>query len=164
MSEANKARLSDKATVREIFETATEFERVAHAFYTALIPNVSKNIRWLVEELAEEELEHVELFTKLAQDPGVEAVMSAEIARPVADGRFSDCVQTPDLGLDPDDQAVLQYALMRESAAMDQYTELAVSTPAGPLKDAFLFLANEETKHKAELEKIYYEIVHSGGV
>ncbi len=164
MSEANKAKLSNKASVREIFETATEFERVAHAFYSALIPNVSKNIRWLVEELAEEELEHVELFTKLSQDPGVEAVMSAEIARPVADGRFSDCVHTPDLGIDPDDQAVLQYALMRESAAMDQYTELAESTPPGPLKDAFMFLANEETKHKAELEKIYYEIVHSGGV
>ena len=26
------------------------------------------------------------------------------------------------------------------------------------------FLANEETKHKIELEKLYYEIVHSGGV
>ena len=40
----------------EIFDTATEFERVAYAFYSALIPKVSKNIRWLVEELAEEEL------------------------------------------------------------------------------------------------------------
>ncbi|SFC23394.1 ferritin family protein [Tropicimonas isoalkanivorans] len=164
MSEMNKAKLSGKTTIREIFETATEFEKVAHRFYTALIPNVSKDIRWLVEELAEEELEHVDLFTKLAKDPAVEAVMVAEIARPVADGKFSDCVQTPDLGPNPDDQAVLQYALMRESAAMDQYTELAESTPVGPLKDAFVFLANEETKHKAELEKIYYEVVHSGGV
>lgn len=164
MSEANKAKLAGKASVREIFETAVEFEKVAYAFYTALIPTVSKTIRWLVEELAEEELEHVALFTRLGQDPGVAAVMSAEIARPVADGRFSDCVHTPDLGADPDDQAVLQYALMRESAAMDQYTELARTVPAGPLQDAFLFLANEETKHKAELEKIYYEIVHSGGV
>jgi len=28
----------------------------------------------------------------------------------------------------------------------------------------FQFLASEETKHKLELEKLYYEIVHSGGV
>lgn len=164
MSEANKTKLSGKTTVREIFETATQFEHVAHGFYAELVSKVSKNLRYLVEELAEEELEHVRIFTELAANPQVEAVMAAEIARPVSDGKFSDCVHTPDLGENPDDQAVLQYALMRESAAMDQYTELAKTAPAGPLKDAFLFLANEETKHKAELEAIYYKVVHSGGV
>lgn len=164
MSEANKAKLAGKTTVREIFETATEFERVAYAFYKALIPNVSPNIRGLVEELAEEELEHVALFTKLAHDPDVASVLSAAIVHPASNGRFSACVRTPDLGLDPDDQAVLEYALMRESAAMDQYAELAETTPPGRLKDTFLFLANEETKHKAELEKIYQTLVHAGGV
>lgn len=164
MSEANKEKLSGKTTVREIMETATSFEIVARDFYTALIGQVSKNIRWLVEELAEEEQGHVDLFSKLAADPNVASVMAAEIARPVADTKFSDCVHTPNLGPNPDDQAVLQYALMRESAAMEQYTELAATAPEGPLRDAFLFLAKEETAHKAELEKIYYEIVHSGGV
>lgn len=164
MSEANKKRLSGKTTVREIFETATEFERVAHGFYTDLVPKVTKNLRYLVVELAEEELEHVKLFSDLARNPEVEAVMAAEIARPVADSKFSDGVHAPELGENPDDQEVLQYALKRESAAMDQYTELAETTPPGPLKDAFLFLANEETKHKAELEAIYQEVVHSGGV
>ena len=47
---------------------------------------------------------------------------------------------------------------------MEQYRSLAESTEPGPIKDLFEFLANEETKHKAELEKLYYEIVHSGGV
>ena len=28
----------------------------------------------------------------------------------------------------------------------------------------FAFLANEERKHKAELEAIYYQVIHSGGV
>lgn len=164
MSEANKSKLKGKATVREIFETATEFERVAHAFYAALAPKVSKNIRWLVEELAEEELEHIRIFTELAQNPAVEAVMAEKLDRPASDGKFSDCVHTPDLGPNPDDQEVLQYALMREHAAMEQYTALAETTPPGPLHDAFRLLAQEETEHKAELEKIYYEVVHSGGV
>ncbi|PTV94745.1 rubrerythrin [Rhodobacter aestuarii] len=164
MSEANKERLLGKTTVREIFEVATEFERVAHRFYSELVPKVSKDLRWLVEELAEEEAEHIRIFTELAQNPAVEAVLAEEITRPVADPKFSDCVQTPDLGPNPDDQAVLQYALMRETAAMEQYTELAKTAPAGPLRDAFLFLAKEETEHKAELEKTYYEVVHSGGV
>ena len=53
---------------------------------------------------------------------------------------------------------------MREHAAMEQYRSLAQSTESGAIHDLFLFLANEETKHKNELEKLYYEIVHSGGV
>lgn len=164
MSEANKQQLSGKATVREIFDTATGFERVAFQFYTELAPKVSKNLRYLVDELAEEEKGHIELFSGLADNPEVNAIMAREIARPVADGKFSDCVLLPDMGDNPDDQEVLQYALKRETAAMEQYSELAETTPEGPLKDAFLFLANEETKHKAELEAIYYKVVHSGGV
>ena len=164
MSEANKAKLTGHTTVREIMETATSFEVVARDFYRALTPKVSKNLRWLVEELAEEEQGHVDLFSTLAADPDVLGQMEDAIARPVANGKFSDCVQTPDLGDNPDDQAVLQYALMRETAAMEQYTELAETAPDGPLKMAFRFLANEEAEHKQELEKIYYEVVHSGGV
>ena len=164
MSEANKEKLNGVTTVKQIMETATQFEIVARDVYAALIPKVSKNLRWLAEELAEEEQGHVDLFTKLGKDPDVLGLMEQSIARPVADGKFSDCVQTPDLGEDPDDQAVLQYALLRETAAMEQYTELAETAPEGPLKTAFKFLANEEAEHKQELEKIYYEIVHSGGV
>jgi len=164
MSEANKGKLSGLTTVREIMETATSFEVVARDFYTALIPKVSKNLRWLVEELAEEEQGHVDLFTELTHKPDVTDHMEDRIARPVADGKFSDCVHTPELGDKPDDQAVLQYALMRETAAMEQYTELADTAPEGPLRTAFRFLANEEAQHKEELEKLYYEVVHSGGV
>jgi rubrerythrin len=163
-SEANKEKLTGLTTVKEIMETATQFEVTARDFYTALIPQVSKNLRWLAEELAKEEQGHVDLFTRLVTDADVLEHMEEKIARPVADGKFSDCVQTPDLGPDPDDQAVLQYALLRETAAMEQYTELAKTAPEGALKTAFAFLANEEAQHKEELEKIYYQVVHSGGV
>jgi rubrerythrin len=47
---------------------------------------------------------------------------------------------------------------------MSHYRSLADSTPAGPIHDLFEYLANEEAKHKEELEKLYYEVVHSGGV
>jgi len=53
---------------------------------------------------------------------------------------------------------------MREHVAMEQYAALAKIKQSGPIKSLFEFLANEETKHKNELEKLYYEIVHSGGV
>ncbi|MBF0246753.1 MAG: ferritin family protein [Alphaproteobacteria bacterium] len=157
-------RLKVLTTVGEVFAVAIEFERTARDFYVALAPKVSKSIRYLVEELAEEEQNHFDLFTAMAARADMAGVLAAEIQRPASDRKFSDCVHLPDLGEHPDDQAVLQYALMREHAAMEQYRALADETPAGSLRDLFAYLANEETKHKNELEAVYYDTVHSGGV
>jgi rubrerythrin len=156
--------LAGKKSLQEILETALLFEQTARDFYTAMIPKVSKRIRYLVEELAAEEQEHYDRFSKLVGNPALEAQIRAEIVTPVADHRFSDCVHLPDLGERPDDQAILQYALYREHAAMEQYRQLAGSTDPGPVRDLFAWLANEETRHKRELEAEYYQIVHSGGV
>ncbi len=157
-------RLRSQKTLKEILETAISFEGTARDFYSGLIPKVSKNLRWLVEELAEEEQRHFDLFNKLAQRNDLEQPVSALVDTPASDAKFSDCVHLPDLGEKPDDQAVLQYALGREHAAMEQYRSLAGSTEPGPIKQLFEYLADEETRHKVELEKLYYELVHSGGV
>ncbi len=167
MSEGNNSsyeRLKSKSSLKDILAVAIEFERTARDFYSDLAPRVSKNIRYLVEELAAEEQKHFDLFSKLAENPEIEDLIGAEVETPASDHRFSDCIHLPDLGEKPDDQAVLQYALMREHTAMEQYTALAETTEPGPIQSLFQFLANEETKHKNELEKIYYETVHSGGV
>ncbi|MDD5392765.1 MAG: ferritin family protein [Thiothrix sp.] len=164
MSEASIERLKSKTTLKDILEVATEFERTARDFYAALAPKVQKNLRYLVQELAEEEQRHYDLFTQMAERDDLEQQLQTEVERPVNDHKFSDCIHLPDLGEQPDDQAVLQYALKREHAAMEQYHSLAQSTEPGAIHDLFLYLANEETKHKNELEKVYYETVHSGGV
>jgi len=157
-------RIRSMTTLEDVLEVATSFEESARNFYTDLIPKVSKRFRWLVEELATEEQGHYDLFTNLAARPDIEDQIKAEVERPVTDGKFADAVMTPDLGDQPDDQSVLQYAMGREHLAMSHYRSLADSTPAGPIKELFEYLANEEAKHKEELEKLYYETVHSGGV
>jgi len=157
-------RIRSKKTLAEILEVATSFEQSARDFYAALAPRVSKRIRGLVEELAEEEQRHFDLFDTLAKRSDIADQIRAEVATPPSDTRFSDCIHLPDLGDNPDDQAVLQYAMGREHAAMEQYRSLAESVEPGPVRDLFRFLADEETRHKVELEKIYYEVVHSGGV
>lgn len=157
-------RLRGKTTLREILEVATGFEASARDFYTALIPRVSKRIRYLVEELAAEEQAHYDLFSALARRDDIAEQVTREIQRTASDSRFSDCLHLPDLGENPDDQAVLQYAMGREHAAMSHYGELAETAPEGPIRNLFQYLASEETQHKLELEKLYYEIVHSGGV
>ena len=112
-------------------------------------------LRWIVE--------HKSLWHQLFRSDIAEQVKQS-VETPASDRRFSDCIHLPELGDKPDDQAVLQYALGREHAAMEQYRSLAESAPAGPIRDLFLYLADEETQHKNELEKRYYEVVHSGGV
>ncbi len=156
-------RIAGKKTLREILEVAISFEQSARDFYVGLIPKVSKNLRYLVEELAQEEQTHFELFSALAKNADIQQQIQDKIQVPVEDHRFSDYIHLPDLGDQPDDQTVLQYAMGREDAAMKQYRELAESTPAGPAQDLFEYLANEETEHKRELEKTYYQLVHSGG-
>lgn len=156
-------RLRSKTTLREILEVATSFEESARDFYTALIPKVSKRIRYLVEELAAEEQKHYTLFGTLAQRADIADQVKAEIERTASDSKFSDCLHLPDLGDQPDDQAVLQYAMGREHAAMQHYGELAQTAPEGPIRELFQYLASEETKHKLELEKLYYETIHRGG-
>jgi rubrerythrin len=156
--------LQSRKSLVEILDVAIEFERTARDFYTGLIPRVSKQIRYLVEELAQEEQRHFELFSELRARPGLEEQIREMVDTPASDRRFSDCIHLPELGEKPDDQAVLQYALGREHTAMEQYHSLADATHPGPIKDLFMFLADEETQHKNELEKLYYEVVHSGGV
>jgi len=163
-SSQGKDQLAAKTTVGDILDVATSFEQVARDFYTDLIPKVSKRIRYLAEELAAEEQRHFELFNKLSKRDDLSTEIETEIARPTTDSKFSDSLHIPKLGDNPDDQEVLQFAMGREHTAMEHYTELAKTTPAGPIRDLFSYLANEETKHKIELEKLYYEIVHSGGV
>ncbi len=155
--------LRGKTTLAEVLEVAIGFEKAAFKFYSELAPKVSKRIRYVVEELAEEEEGHVKLFTELAARTDLEEALSTGIARTAADSQFSDCLHLPEMGDAPDDQEVLQYAMGREHAAMLHYTELAQTTPEGPIRDLFAFLAAEETEHKLELEKSYYEIIHRGG-
>jgi rubrerythrin len=156
-------RLRGKTSLREVLDVATSFEASARDFYTALIPKVSKRIRYLVEELAAEEQSHYDLFSTLSQRPDLTELVKAEIERTASDSKFSDCLHVPDLGAQPDDQTVLQYAMGREHAAMMHYGELANTTPAGPIRDLFVYLASEETQHKLDLEKLYYETIHRGG-
>lgn len=161
---SGRQRLENSTTIGEVLETATGFERSARDFYRDLAPKVSKRIRWLVDDLAAEEQRHFDLFTALRERDDLGDAVAERIATPAANNRFADCVHLPDLGEDPDDQAVLQYAIGREHAAMEQYRELAGTTAVGPIRDLFAFLAEEETQHKVELERLYDEIVHSGGV
>jgi len=101
---------------------------------------------------------------ELAKRRDIEGALLAEIENMTVDRKFYDGIHLPELGENPDDQEILQYAMMREFIAMVQYSELAEKSAPGPVRDLFQFMANEEIKHKNDLEALYYQIIHSGGV
>lgn len=150
-------RLQESRSLKEILAVATEFERSARDFYSDLALRVSEQLRPLVEDLAEEEQQHLNLFSSLTQNPEIVRLNQTRLQTPPGDEQFAACIDLPDLGESPDDRAVLAYALSREQAAATQYQSLADSADSGPIKDLFSFLANEERKHKEALEKIYHE-------
>jgi rubrerythrin len=157
-------KLKEKKSLDEILETAIGFEQTARDFYTDLCDRVSKPLRGLVQELADEEAQHYNMFMMLRERSDIHQYIDEQIKIPPSDHQFSDYVHLPDLGESPSDQDVLLYALGREQAAMEQYSALAKDVPPGPIADLFQFLAHEELEHKKELEKTYYEMIHSGGV
>lgn len=157
------AALHGKISIHEVLDTVIALDTAAHDFYLKLAPKISKRIRYLVEELAAEEEQHIRKFKELATRPDLVEVIKTEIECNCDDSQFSDALHMPDLGEHPDDQDVLHFALGREQMAMEHYTELALKTPPGPIRDLFVYLRDEETRHKIELEKKYYELVHRGG-
>jgi rubrerythrin len=158
------AKLKTMQTIEEVLETAIGFEKTARDFYTELSGTVSKPLRGLIQELADEEAEHYRLFTELKERADIQEHISDKIQTPPNDHLFSDYLKEPNLGKEPSDQDILLYALAREQAAMEQYAALAKEATPGAMADLFQYLAHEELEHKKELEKVYYEIVHSGGV
>ena len=157
-------KLHHHASLHEFIDLAIEFEQVAHDFYTDLLPKISKHVRYIVEELIAEEEAHIAQLNELAKRPDLVDILEEEVKDLTVDRKFYDGIHLPELGKKPDDQSILQYAMMREFIAMVQYSELAEKAPEGPVRDLFRFMASEEIKHKNDLEALYYEIIHSGGV
>jgi rubrerythrin len=157
------ARLRGMTSMSEILEAAMSVERTARDFYRALEGRVETPLRDLVHELAEEEQRHYDLFQGLRSNADIADVLGALIAVRVRDHGFSDFVGFPQLGDHPDEQTILQYAMGREHAAAEHYGALAATAPAGPIRDLFRFLADEELRHKGELMKRYREIIRSAG-
>lgn len=157
-------KLKDSKTLGEILDTALGFEATARDFYTALAVKVKNPLKGLVEELAEEESRHYQLFADLKARDDLQAQIAERIRTPANDHKFADFVKMPTLEEHPDDQSVIQYAMAREHAAMEQYRDLAAETPEGPIRDLFAWLSKEELEHKAELEKQYYQLVYATNV
>ncbi|MBN3035113.1 MAG: ferritin family protein [Bacteroidales bacterium] len=142
-------------TIDDILEFAIGEEQAAIDFYSELALNArSDDMRKVFTEFAEEEIRHKTRLTTIRQE-GVftmakESVMDLRITEYVVNVK-------PHKNMTYEEALIL--AMKKEKAAFRLYTSLAERAPSASLREVFLSLAAEESKHKLRFEIEYDDYV-----
>jgi len=133
--------------VDRILDFAIGREMDAHKFYTSLAKQArGESLREVLKELAEEELSH-KARLEAVKEGQIELFREKGIDLELDD----DCVQVGSGPLDsPEDIAAM--GLQKEAESLQLYVTLAQALDWGGLRETFLLLAQEETRHKLRFE------------
>ena len=137
-------------SLEEVLRFAIRKEADAAAFYRMAADRSNPGVKKAFEELAREEEGHqkkLEGFDpKKVKKMKVEKPEGLGIAEWVEDVPFSSDMSYADL---------LRMAIKNEEKSESLYTATAQSVTDPPLRKLLMVLAQEETRHKKRLEKIY---------
>lgn len=144
----------DKMELENIFSVAIKREIKAHEFYKDVAGKVKNDdVKKVFEQLAEEEMMHMEILEKLKAEPSTAMKFTAPPDFKVAEATES---EAPTLDMRPKDAIAL--AMKKELEAVNFYKGLSAAASDPAIKDIFNNLVNMELKHKARLETVYVEI------
>jgi rubrerythrin len=139
----------------DILEFAIDQEQRAIDFYSELSKNArSDEMKEVFLEFAGEEMKHKQRLTKIRE----EGVFTMPIQQ-VADLKISDYVVSVEPKPDMSYEEALILAMKREKSAFKLYMKLSERAPDEGLKNVFLSLAQEESKHKLRFELEYDDYV-----
>jgi rubrerythrin len=142
-------------TVDEILDFAMEAEQKAVDFYSDLAERIkNEEMKPVFLEFAQEEVKHKAKLKKIKEER-IFDIPSEKIA----DLKISDYVDHVVIKPDMSYQEALIVAMNREKASFNLYTRLSGKTDNAQLKEMFLSLAQEESKHKLRFEMEYDEFV-----
>lgn len=142
-------------TINDILDFAINAEQEAVEFYTKLSEMTkSSDMQQVFTHFAGEEISHKARLMNIKQSGII--TMSDE---KVADLKIADYTVSvrPSPEMSYADALVL--AMSKEKAAFKLYTALAQRTSDNDIKNLFLMLAQEESKHKLQFELEYDDIV-----
>ena len=140
--------------VDRILDFAIAEEVDANHFYLDLAKRANNpEIRTMFESFAKEELAHKDKLKDIKKSKVLPP------SENVADLKISDYVVAAKPGPDMDFQDSLILAMKREKASFRLYSNLAAKTEDKSLRKTFLFLAQEEAKHKLRLEIEYDDVI-----
>jgi rubrerythrin len=138
----------------DILEFAIKNEQDAVEFYSKYAELVRMEMKDIFLEFAQEEIKHKARLMKIKEEKifafSPEKINSLNISDYTTSGNF-----TMDLSY----QDALILAMLKEKAAFKLYINLSQKTDAPFLKELFLSLAQEESKHKLRFELEYDEYI-----
>lgn len=141
--------------IDDILEFAIAQEQRAIDFYSELAKEArSREMKEVFLEFAGEEMKHKQRLMKIREE-GVFTMPKQQ----VADLKISDYIVSaePTPGMSYEETLVI--AMKREKAAFKLYMNLSDRAPNEDLKNVFLSLAMEESRHKLRFELEYDEFV-----
>ncbi|MCK7496007.1 MAG: ferritin family protein [Comamonadaceae bacterium] len=142
-------------SINDILDFAINAEQEAVDFYNQLAENSKTNdMKTVFTQFAQEEIGHKARLTKIKNE-GIYKLEKEEIADlKIADYLVS-AKATPNMSY----QDALVLAMKKEKSAFKLYLELSNRAKNTDMKNVFLSLAQEESKHKLRFELEYDEFV-----
>ncbi len=142
-------------SIDDILDFAMEEEQQAVDFYSRLAGQAkTDDMREIFESFAQEEISHKARLSKIK----AEGIFTMPIEK-VQDLKIADYTVSVKAQPDMTYEEALVLAMRKEKAAFKLYTALSDMAPTVELKEIFLALAIEESKHKLRFEVEYDEYV-----
>ena len=147
--------MKEFTSIDDILDFAIEEEQKAVDFYTDLAGrSTSEEMKKVFKEFAMEEVSHKARLTGIKEQGLFEVTFEK-----VADLKIADYVVNVKPSPEMSYRDALVMAMNKEKAAFKLYTKLAERAPNDKLRDLFLSLAQEESRHKLRFELEYDEFV-----
>lgn len=141
--------------IEKLFSTAIGREIEANEFYREVARRTqNQDVKRVFEDLAKEELGHMEFLEGMKSDP----TRLMTIDPPKADYKIAEATKLPALSIDMKPADAIALAMKKEQEAVEFYKRLASYAKDNQIKKMFENLANMELRHKHRLENVFVEI------
>jgi rubrerythrin len=147
--------MNEFKSINEILDFAMDAEQEAFEFYSKLASqSTSDAMRGVFEQFAQEEKGHKAKISHIKQTGTYN--MSSE---KVTDLKIADYTVNVEARPNMSYQEALIVAMKKEKAAFKLYLDLSEKAPNADLKNLFLALAQEESRHKLRFEIEYDDVI-----
>jgi rubrerythrin len=145
----------EKMELEQIFAMAIKREIKSHEFYHDVAQKVkNEDAKKVFEQLAEEELGHMEVLEKFKSDPSA----PMKFAAPPVDYKIAEATEIEAPTLDMKPREAIALAMNKELEAVEFYRGLSASATDNKTKAIFDNLVMMELGHKSRLENVFVEI------
>ncbi len=146
--------------IESILKKAANKEQGSYLIYkNAASRAKDAQIKTTLSKFAEEELKHKQAI----EDFNIETLSSKEIEiEETSRQGISEYLTSTDEGISEvsDFNDILVYAARREKKAFEFYSNMSKQVDDAELKKLFVWLAQEESKHKEDIEALFWEVIY----